>query len=138
MQNRKLRSVLVCLVYRPPDIGLSCLENELMLKYVKALSLKAGDINCDLRTHKGNELRLFCNSVNATQLIDKPTRITKSSISLIDNNISVSLLSALHILKTQAHWRTNLTAFLFLSVKTAGAKSAELAHGLNNSYCPSQ
>ena len=114
-----------------------------MLKNVKALSLNkdivlAGGINCDLRTHKGDELRLFCNSVNATQLIDKPTRITKSSISLIDNNISVSLLSALHILKTQAHWRTNLTAVLFLSVKTAGAKSAELAHGLNNSYCPSQ
>ena len=46
-------------VYRPPDIGLSCLENKLKPKYVKALSLNkdivlASDINCDLLMYKGD------------------------------------------------------------------------------------
>ena len=46
-------------VYRPPGIGLSCLENKLKPKYVKALSLDkdivlASDINCDLLTYKGD------------------------------------------------------------------------------------
>ena len=37
LQLKKLPSVLVCVVYRPPDIGLSCLENDLMPKYIQAL-----------------------------------------------------------------------------------------------------
>ena len=56
---------MVCVVYRPPNVGLSCLENKLMPKYVKTLSLKdihmvlASDTNCDLLTQKGNVLCLF-------------------------------------------------------------------------------
>ena len=32
VQNKKLRSLLVCVVYRPPEIGTVCLENELLPK----------------------------------------------------------------------------------------------------------
>ena len=44
----------------------------------------AGDVNCDLlvKNPKGDALLSFCASVNATQLIDKPTRVTKSWMSL--------------------------------------------------------
>ena len=45
-----------------------------------------GDVNCDLlvKNPKGDALLSFCASVNATQLIDKPTRVTKSLRSLLD------------------------------------------------------
>ena len=91
IQNKKLRSVLLCIVYRPPDIGLSCLEDELMPAYLKALSqnkdiVLTGDANCDLLSEnpKGVALRSFCASINAHQLIDKPTRVTVTSRSLLD------------------------------------------------------
>ena len=81
---------LVCIVYRP-EIGLECLQNDLMPKYVKALSLNrdivlTGDMNCNLLTDnpKGNALRSFCADINSTQLIDKPTRVTKTSSNLVD------------------------------------------------------
>ena len=53
VQNKKLRSLLVCVVYRPPEIGTACLENELLPKYIEALSrnkhiVLTGDLNCDL------------------------------------------------------------------------------------------
>ena len=76
---------------RPPDIGLNCLESDLMPKYTQALSLNrdialTGDVNCDLLTKnpRGDALRSFCISVNAKQLIEKPTRVTKNSCSLLD------------------------------------------------------
>ena len=51
-----------------------------MPKYTQALSLNrdialTGDVNCDLLTKipRGDALRSFCISVNAKQLIEKPT-----------------------------------------------------------------
>ena len=91
IQNKNRRSILLCIVYIPPDRGLSCLENELMPTYVKALSrnkdiVLTGDANCDLllKTPKDDALRSFCTSVNARQLIDRPTRVTMTSRSLLD------------------------------------------------------
>ena len=91
IQNKNRRSILLCIVYIPPDRGLSCLENELMPTYVKALSrnkdiVRTGDANCDLllKTPKDDALRSFCTSVNARQLIDRPTRVTMTSRSLLD------------------------------------------------------
>ena len=51
VQNKKLRSLLVCIIYRPPEIGVACLESELMPKYIQALSLNRNivvtrDLNC--------------------------------------------------------------------------------------------
>ena len=91
VQNKKLRSLLVCIVYRPPEIGIACLENELLPKYIEALSrnkdiVLTGDLNCDLLSNnpRGEALLSFCATVNATQLIDKPTRVTENSRSLLD------------------------------------------------------
>ena len=63
-----------------------------MPNYVKALSLNRdivlmGDMNCNLLltdNPKGNALRSFCADINSTQLIDKPTRVTKTSSTLVD------------------------------------------------------
>ena len=85
VQNKKLRSLLVCIVYRPPEIGTACLENELLPKYIEALSrnkdiVLTGDLNCDLLSNnpRGEALLSFCATVNATQLIDKPTHVTEN------------------------------------------------------------
>ena len=59
----------------------------------------AGDVNCDLlvKNPKGDALLSFCASVNATQLIDKPTRVTKSLRSLLD----VLIVSNVNQVKTK-------------------------------------
>ena len=51
-----------------------------------------GDANCDLLTKnpKGEALSAFCACVNATQLIDEPTRVTKTTRSLLDVVVIVS------------------------------------------------
>ena len=91
IQHKHLKSVIVCIVYRPPDSAISCLTDELMPSYTHALSLKksiilTGDLNCDLMSDnpRGDALRSFCVAVNATQLIKDPTRVTNSSSTLID------------------------------------------------------
>ena len=91
VQNKKLRSLLVCIIYRPHEIVVACLENELIPKYTQALSLNrdigvTGDLNCHLLSEnpRGDALRSFCATVNVTQLIDKPTRVTETSRSLLD------------------------------------------------------
>ena len=49
-----------------------------------------GDANCDLlfKNPKSDALRSFCASVNAHQLIDRPTRVTMTSRSLLDVDFS--------------------------------------------------
>ena len=49
--------------------------------------LVAGDLNCDmlkLRSPEANALLDLCNSVNLTQLIKEPTRVTENSSTHID------------------------------------------------------
>ena len=91
IQHQHLKSVVVCVVYKPPDSVISCLTDELMPSYTTALSLNkpivlTGDLNCDLLMDnpKGDALRSFCTALNATQLIKDPTRVTASSSTLID------------------------------------------------------
>ena len=62
-----------------------------MPKYTQALLLSKdivliGDLNCDLLSSnpRTEALRSFCTLVNATQLINEPTRITQSTSTLID------------------------------------------------------
>ena len=55
VQDKKMRSILVCIVYNSPDMGLSCLQNELMPNYIQALQLNrdvvvTGNLNCQLRS----------------------------------------------------------------------------------------
>ena len=70
---------------------------------MKALSrnkdiVLTGDANCDLllKTTRGDALRSFCASVNVHQLIDRPSRVTMTSRSLLD----IVMLSKKDIVKT--------------------------------------
>ena len=53
IQQRNLRSILICVVYRPPNCPISCLEEMLVPNMTHALTLNkdfliAGDLNCYL------------------------------------------------------------------------------------------
>ena len=68
-----------------------CLNDDLMPNDIHALSLNkpiilTGDLNCDLLTDnpRGIALRSFCTVINATQLVNHPTRVTRQSSTLID------------------------------------------------------
>ena len=88
VQHRKLKSLLVCIAYRPPDTPISFLNDDLMPAYTQALLLDkdiilTGDLNCDVlpenHNSEGRTLLSFFTDVNATQLIDKPTRVTATT-----------------------------------------------------------
>ncbi|CAB4005080.1 Hypothetical predicted protein [Paramuricea clavata] len=91
IQHKKLKSFLLCVCYRPPDSPVSCFTNNFMDNYIKALTfgkdiIIAGDLNCDLlkTAQEAKVLNDFCHCLNLTQLIDKSTRVTSRSSTLID------------------------------------------------------
>ena len=92
IQVRNLKSIIICTVYRPQDTPLTCWENDLTTTLIYALSLDKpvyimGDLNCNLlRTEcrESKSLTSFYESFNLSQLIAAPTRMTKSSQSLLD------------------------------------------------------
>ena len=91
IQHLKLKTFIVSVVYRSPDSDILCLNDDLMPIYIHALSLNkpiilTGDFNCDLLTDnpQGIALRSFCTAINATQLINNPTRVTRQYSTLID------------------------------------------------------
>ena len=91
LQHKHLKYVVVCTVYRPLVCAISCLVDDLMPSYTHALTLNksivlTGDLNCDLLVDnpRGDALRSFCTAVNATKIIKDPTRVTRSSSTLID------------------------------------------------------
>ena len=82
---------LVCAAYRPPDCSVEYFEGEFINTYTKALSLGIeifvlGNLNCDLLKSccEGNTLKDLCETLNLTQLVTTPTRVTPQSSSLID------------------------------------------------------
>ena len=53
LQHKKLKSLVICVVYRPPKTPISCLRNELIPAYTHAVMLSkdiliTGDLNCNL------------------------------------------------------------------------------------------
>ena len=90
-QHKKLKSILFCATYRPPDCSVMCLVNYLMENYLQALTygkdvFVARDFNCDVlkSTQESNAFPDLCLSLNLTQLMTAPTRVTPQSPSLID------------------------------------------------------
>ena len=95
IQQRNLRSILICVVYRPPNCPISCSEEMLVPNMTHALSLNkdfliAGDLNCNLLSSNVNSssLRGLCENFNLKQLITSPTRVSRHHESLIDVIIS--------------------------------------------------
>ena len=90
VQHKKLKSLLLCITYKPPDCNVACLE-DFRDCYTQALVyglpiLVVGDLICDLlgSSSKSRTLNNLCKSLNMKQLITQPTRVTETSKSLID------------------------------------------------------
>lgn len=97
IQHVKLKSIIVCVAYRPPDIQLDCFVNDLAPSLTDAFSLGkevfiAGDLNCDMFSNgpQSTCLKEFCASFNLTQLISQPTRVTPNSSTLLDVILTTS------------------------------------------------
>ena len=109
IQHLKLKTFMVCVVYRPPESGILCLNDDLMPNYIHALSVNkpiilTGDLNCNLLTDnpRGIALQSFCIVMNATQLVNDPTRVTRQSSTLIDVVLTLdpALVKASGVLET--------------------------------------
>ena len=92
LQVRNLKSIVICAMYRPPDTPLSCFDTYLTPSLITA-SLQnkpiyiLGDRNCDILKpdcRGAIALTKFCHSFNLSQLVSRPTRVTKTTESLID------------------------------------------------------
>lgn len=88
------RRLLLATYYRPPTGGIDRFTEELGLitgdlsdRYQKIDVVLAGDANIDLLTESVYKKQLveFLDAANLKQIIDSPTRISKSSYSLIDH-----------------------------------------------------
>ena len=92
IQLNRLKSLVFCVTYRPDYCPVSCFVDDFMDKYSQALILGkpliiTGDLNCNLLEPGCPEavaLLDFCKSVNLTQLIKEPTRMTETSSTLLD------------------------------------------------------
>ena len=90
VQCRKYKSFLICNTYRPPQTPTMCFES-LANSLTDALLLDLnvvilGDLICNLLAPdpETTSLQTFISTFNLHQLVKKPTRITKTTKSLID------------------------------------------------------
>ena len=91
IQHKKMKSILLCIAYIPPDCQVSCFVDNFMDNYSYVLTLGkdifvVGDINCNLLKSgpESDALNELCSILNLFQLIKKPTGVTLQSSSLID------------------------------------------------------
>ena len=91
LQNKKMKTIIICATYRPPDCPLNCIQDDFRQNYVRALSMNKpifilGDLNCNLLKDcpEKRAITELCNDLNLKQIIKEPTRITDTSQSLID------------------------------------------------------
>ena len=121
MRFPKARSILVCYVYRPPNSLISWFNN-----FSKQLELASknryetillGDFNVDLTSHsysnERNVLQDIIQLKSYTQIIDEYTRVTASSLSLIDHiyvtNVDNVKNSSVHKMSLSDHYAISLT-----------------------------
>lgn len=94
VQCKKLKSFLLCTVYRPPNSPpnspITFIE-DIEKTFVDSLLLGMeviiiGDLNCNLQGNcpDGRTLSDFCATFNLTQMVKEPTRVTDKSQTLID------------------------------------------------------
>ena len=80
------------MAYRTDNVPLSCFENDLSFSLTSAMSLNIpifilADFNCNMLRpdeKEANALHDLCDCFNLSQVINKPTRTTQFSKSLID------------------------------------------------------
>ena len=130
MHCRSLKSYVVCNVYRPPNasvrhcfetLGRHFVDSQLLNRDVIIL----GDLNCNHMSSfspEANSLREFISMFNLSQLIEKSTRNTEKSQTLIDvimttNNSTFSLCDTLRCCRSDHD-----LVYLVLTFRTPGAK----------------
>ena len=90
VQCKKLKSFMLCAVYRPPSMPINFLEDlniNVMDSLLRGLDvILLGDLNCNLLSNcsDGQALLDFCATTNLVQLVHDPKRIADTSQSLID------------------------------------------------------
>ena len=83
VQCKKLKSFLLCTVYRPPNSPISFLEHlenvfvDSLLTGMEVIII--GGLNCNLQGNcsDGHALSNFCSNLNLPQLVKEPTRVTE-------------------------------------------------------------
>ena len=115
LQHKKLKSLIICIVYRPPDSALDCFDLLLKPNYNQVLLLRKpvpilGDLNCNIVKSgpDSKALQEFISESNLTQVINKPTRVTVESLSLID----VILVSSLSLVESSGVINTSISDHL--------------------------
>ena len=93
IQCRKLKTFLLCAVYRPDSVSIGRFLDDLSASLLDSLLLGmevlvTGDVNADVSPGsscpEGRALLDLCNSLHLSQLVAKPTRVTQTSKTLID------------------------------------------------------
>lgn len=87
----KSKKIGVGVVYRPPSVSINCIDEifePLEITYLETQSIiLMGDININLldsNSHSASRFNSVINGFNLVQIVNKPTRITETSESLID------------------------------------------------------
>ena len=124
VQCRSCKSFLICNTYRPPNTPTSCFES-LTKSLTDALLLDLviivlGDLNCNLLTSnsKANLLRDIISTFNLNQLIEKPTRVTETTKSLIDVIMSTNKNIVSHTDVLASSISDHHLVYLVLKLKT--------------------
>ena len=105
---KKTKPLFLCVVYRPPASTVSALDTTSNLcsyleNCVKNLPQEKevfilGDFNCNMLTKNAlcSKIKDLCSQISFKQLVEEPTRVTKTSSSLLD----LILSNSAHISKT--------------------------------------
>ena len=123
--KKKLRSIVLCVAYRPEYCPVSCFVDDFMDKYSQALKfgkniIVAADLNCDMlkpRSLEAVALQDLCDSVNLTQLMKELTRVTETSSTLIEviMTSSIALVERSGVLKS--HISDHYLVYALLKLK---------------------
>ena len=99
-------------------------EGEFINTYTKALSLGIeifvlGDLNCDLlkSCREGNTLKDMCETLNLTQLVTTPTRVTPQSSSLIDVILATNTSVVKETIVVENHISDHYLTYIVLNLK---------------------
>ena len=113
------------IAYRPDYCPVSCFVDDFMEKYSQALTfgkniIVTADLNCDMlkpRPPEAVALQNLRDSVNLTQLIKEPTRVTETSSTLIDviMTSSIDLVERSGVLKS--HVSDHYLVYALLKLK---------------------
>ncbi|PFX14453.1 hypothetical protein AWC38_SpisGene21387 [Stylophora pistillata] len=99
VQVKNMKSVLVCAVYRPPDLSIDFFDADLSPNSVTASLLNKpiyiiGDLNCNLlkpNIPESVSLMNFCRMFSLNQMVSSPNRVTDSTATLLDVIITSNL-----------------------------------------------